>query len=300
MFAYLDILRLHNLVMSVLAVFIGWILILGISPEVLIAPQLFLAMLAVFLVSGAGNVINDYFDTESDKINKPKRPIPSGKISKGAALLYAILLFATGIILAGFLNTITFIIAFVNSMILIVYSLMLQNKIFFGNISIAYLVGSIFLFGGAATGSIDFLKLPLILALLSALATFSREIIKDLEDIEGDKQSFLKKLSGGIGRLAERFGFSRGEIKLKYNKERAKTIAAASLLLAVLISPVPFLMNLLGYVYLLALIPTVAVFLFAFYMIMKVNGKRNYSRISKLIKIGMLLALIAFFLGVVF
>jgi len=240
-------------------------------------------------------------DEETDKINKPKRPIPSGRIGKRTVLVYSVILFSLGIVLAGFINLVTFIIAIVNTTVLIVYSLVLQNKIFIGNISIAYLVGSTFLFGGAATGSIEFLKLPLILALLSSMATFSREIIKDLEDIEGDKQSFLKKLSGGFSRLAERFGFSTGgEIQLKYNKERAKTFAAGSLILAVLVSPVPFLMNLFSSVYLLVLIPTDAVFLFAFYMIVKSNGRRNFSRISKFIKIGMFLALLAFFLGVVF
>ena len=301
MFAYLNILRPHNAVMSVLAVFIGWILILGLSPEVLVAPQLFLSMIAVFLVSGAGNVINDLLDIESDKINKPNRPLASGKMGKNTALVYCIILFTSGIILAGFVNMVTFILAIVNSSVLIIYSLMLQNKIFLGNLSIAYLVGSTFLFGGAATGSIAFLGLPLILMLLSSLSSLSREIIKDLEDIEGDKRNFLKKLSNGISRLAERFGFSRsGEIQLKYNKEKAKTIAAGSLLLAVMISPVPYLMNLFGYVYLLALVPTNTVFLFAFYMIVKRNGRKSYSRISKSIKIGMFLALLAFVLGVIF
>ncbi len=300
MLAYLDILRPHNAAMSVIAVFIGWILIYGITPNTLFSPHLLLAMLTVFLISGGGNVINDYIDIESDKINRPSRPLPSGKMGRRTALVYSILLFGSGIILSGFINVVTFAIAIANTIVLVIYSLTLQNKIFLGNLSIAYLVGSTFLFGGAATNSIEFLKLPLILTLLSSLTTFSREIIKDLEDIEGDKQSFLKRLSAGIGRIAERFGFSRGEIQLKYNRERAKSVAAGSLLLAVFISPMPFLMNLFSYVYLLALIPTDVLFLFAFYLIVKTNGKRNYAKISKSIKIGMLLALLSFILGVIF
>ena len=302
MFAYLDILRPFNILMSIIAVLIGWILILGMGYGSILAPQLWISVLAVFLISGAGNVINDYLDLESDKINKPKRPLPSGKMGMKTSLAYALLLFAVGIILAGFVNMVTFAIALLNTIVLIVYSLTLQNKIFLGNLSIAYLVGSTFLFGGAATGSMEFLQLPLILAVLSGLATFSREVIKDLEDIEGDKKNFLKKLQNGVNRIAERFGFSRGgDVKLKYNKERAKAVAAASIILAVFISPIPYLMNLsISYVYLLALIPTNAVFLFAFYMIVKSNGRRNYSRISKTIKVGMFLALIAFFLGAVF
>lgn len=301
MFAYLDIMRPHNAAMSIIAVFVGWTLIFGISPGHLGAYQLYFSMIAVFLISGAGNVINDYLDVESDKINKPNRPIPAGRIKKNVALVYAIALFAAGMILAGYVNVVTFLLAIINVVVLIIYSLTLQNKIFLGNISIGYLVGSTFLFGGAATGSIDFLKLPLILMLLSSLTTFTREIIKDLEDIEGDKQNFLKRLSNGIGRLAERFGISHGgDIKLKYNKERARNVAAGSLLLAVFISPVPFFMNLFGIVYLIALIPANIMFLFAFYMTMRSNGKRGYNRISKSIKIGMLMALISFILGIIF
>ena len=301
MFAYLDIMRPHNAAMSMLAVFIGWILILGFDPSTFVAPQLLLSIIAVFLISGAGNVINDYLDIEADKLNKPKRPLPSGKINPGVALAYAMMLFLTGIVLAGFVNTITFAIAIANSLVLVIYSFLLQNKIFLGNLSIAYLVGSTFLFGGAATGSLAFLQLPLILMLLSGMATFSREIVKDLEDIEGDKQSFLKRLSNGIGRLAERFGFaSDGDIDLKYNKERARIIAAASIFLGVLISPTPFLFGLFGTIYLLALVPADVVFLFAFYLSVKENGKRNYSGISRSIKIGMMIALMAFVLGVIF
>lgn len=301
MFAYLDILRPHNAVMSVLAVFTGWILITGIKPEMLVVPQLLLSFISVFLIFGAGNIINDYLDIESDRINKPQRPLPSGKIGMRTALVYCNLLFVTGIIIAGFVNMITFAIAIINTLVLVLYSLTLQNKIFLGNVAIAYLVASTFLFGGAATGSIDFIRLPLILALLSGLATFSREIIKDLEDIEGDKRNFLKRLSNGISKLAERFGFSKsGEIQLKYNKERARNMAAGSLILAVLVSPVPYFLNLFGTVYLIALIPTDIIFLFAFYLIMRVNGKRNYSRASKSIKIGMFAALISFIIGVIF
>ncbi len=301
MFAYLDIMRPHNAAMSMLAVFIGWILIIGLEPSLLVAPQLLISIIAVFLISGAGNVINDYLDIEADRLNKPKRPLPSGKIKPSVALAYAAALFVIGIVLAGFVNTMTFFIAISNSLVLIIYSFFLQNKIFLGNLSISYLVGSTFLFGGAATGSIAFLQLPLILTLLSGMATFSREIVKDLEDIEGDKRSFLKRISIGIGRIAERFGFGgNGEIDLKYDKDNARKVAAGSLLLGVLISPSPFLMGLFGAVYLIAVIPADMVFLFAFYLSVKENGRRNYSRISKSIKVGMLVALLAFVLGAVF
>ncbi|PKM92058.1 MAG: digeranylgeranylglyceryl phosphate synthase, partial [Euryarchaeota archaeon HGW-Euryarchaeota-1] len=39
-----------------------------------------IAAAAIFLFSSAGNVLNDYFDREIDKINHPERPIPSNRV----------------------------------------------------------------------------------------------------------------------------------------------------------------------------------------------------------------------------
>jgi geranylgeranylglycerol-phosphate geranylgeranyltransferase len=299
MLAYLDIMRPHNSVMAILAVAIGWMLITGFSPELVLAPNLLLAIAAVFLINGAGNVINDYLDLECDRINRPDRPLPSGKIGKRAALAYAVALFSLGVFCAGLINMVTFYIAIINTVMLVVYSLELQNKVFVGNAAVSYMVGSTFLFGGAATGSVDFIKLPLILMLLSFLATFAREVVKDLEDIEGDKKGFLKRATKGPS-LAERFGVSGSEVTLNYNKGRAKIFAAAGLLAAVLISPAPFLMGIFGNAYLFALMPTDCVFLIAFYMTLRSSAKKDYSTISRDIKIGMLLALVSFLIGIIF
>ena len=50
-----------------------------------------LAMLAVFFAMSAGNVINDYFDYKIDLINKPQRPIPSGRMQKTMHIFYLFL-----------------------------------------------------------------------------------------------------------------------------------------------------------------------------------------------------------------
>ena len=44
-----------------------------------------LLMAVVVLITAAGNVINDYYDAEIDKINRPERPIPSGAVGRDAA-----------------------------------------------------------------------------------------------------------------------------------------------------------------------------------------------------------------------
>ncbi|MCK4496623.1 MAG: UbiA family prenyltransferase, partial [Candidatus Aenigmarchaeota archaeon] len=151
MFPYVTLMRPVNAFMSVIAVLIGGLLVAGNNPTLFsnLYPLGF-ALLAVFLITGAGNAINDYIDVESDKLNKPKRPIPSGRISRRKALAFSVVLFAIGILFTLFINWACILIAVINSILLVVYSYSLQDKILLGNIVIGYLVGSTFLFGGAA------------------------------------------------------------------------------------------------------------------------------------------------------
>src|SRR5512139_1150182 len=69
--AVLTLLRPHNMLASALAVVAG--AVIAGDPR-------------AALVTGAGNILNDCFDLDVDRINKPRRPLPSGRISRGAAL----------------------------------------------------------------------------------------------------------------------------------------------------------------------------------------------------------------------
>ena len=59
-----------------------------------------LGTIVVFLMAGAGNVINDVFDWKIDAVNKPDRPIPSGRITVGNARIYAGILYAVSAVLS--------------------------------------------------------------------------------------------------------------------------------------------------------------------------------------------------------
>jgi geranylgeranylglycerol-phosphate geranylgeranyltransferase len=290
MFAYIEILRPINCLIAMLAVIAGG-LISAQTLAGLYSMNLFFAIIAVFFIVGAGNVFNDYVDVEADKINRPKRPIPSGRISKKNALIYSLLLFAIGIIICGFVNTTCFLIALINSLLLVLYSYSFQHKVLLGNIIIGYLVGSVFIFGGAAIGN---MTLSLILAVLSGLAIFSREIIKDLEDIEGDKWTFLlKKEKKGMG---ERFVITNKGVKPRISEKLSLITASIALLIAVLVSYVPYYMKILHQSYMGIVIPADIIFLFCIMEMIK--RKRDYHTISKWMKTGMVLALAAFIVGV--
>jgi geranylgeranylglycerol-phosphate geranylgeranyltransferase len=297
MFPYITLIRPVNAFMAVIAALIGGLLVAGNNPTLFsnLYPLGF-ALLAVFLITGAGNVINDYFDVESDKVNKPKRPIPAGRVSRKKALTFSLVLFAAGIILTVFINWACILIAAINSILLVVYSYSLQDRILLGNIVIGYLVGSTFLFGGASLGN---LLLPGLLMLLAGLSTISREIVKDLEDMEGDRKNFLKKLASGVKMRLSRFVGKR-DAGFALKKGRAKAAAGVFMLLAIIISPLPYILGILGFTYLVILVPTDLIFLSSIVLLAKGGGKKKFSRVSRIIKIGMFLALIAFIFGVLF
>lgn len=296
---FVEMMRPANCAMALLSVFIGFFLVTGASYS-LLSFNLILALAAVFLITGAGNVINDYYDIESDKINRPKRPIPSGRVSAKKARGFAYTLFASGILLS-FINLFVFAIAVINSIVLVIYSRNLQNKILIGNITVGYLAGSTFLYGGAAAGNPAMLANPLILGLLAMLATISREVVKDLEDIEGDKKNFLKRIANKVGEIAERFHLTKDGVKLRFSENMAVTLALSCMIIAVMLSIVPYSLNLLGDGYIIFLVPCIAMFLWtSFDLVFRAQKSKDYGRISREIKIAMFLGFIAFIAGIIF
>jgi len=152
-----------------------------------------LIFFTVFLITGAGNAINDYYDREIDAINRPERPIPSGRVSARKAFNYSMALFVVGCLFAGLVNQICLAVAAFNSVLLFLYARNLKAMPLAGNITVAFLTGSTFLFGGAASGAAGLLanKIPF---LLSFLVSMSREIAKDIEDMAGDRQGGARTL----------------------------------------------------------------------------------------------------------
>jgi geranylgeranylglycerol-phosphate geranylgeranyltransferase len=166
-----------------------------------VIPESLLLFFIVALITAAGNVINDFFDAEIDAINRPDRPIPSGEVSRGAARGFAITLFLAGILVSFFTNSLCIIIAIFNTLLLVAYASKLKRTPFIGNIVVAYLSASIFLFGGALNG-LDGLVRIIPIAAITFFAMLSRELLKDAEDIEGDR-------AGGADTVPIRIGIKK-------------------------------------------------------------------------------------------
>jgi 4-hydroxybenzoate polyprenyltransferase len=150
---------------------------------------LFLSLGILFLVAFA-NAHNDIIDFEIDKINRPKRPLPSGKISiKAVYGMLGILFFFTMFfsLLAGVKFAFLFLIA---SLLSIAYNCFLKGLPLVGNFTVALLATTPVIIPIINFG-LPQLELY-ILAFFAFMLTFAREIIKDIEDMEGDKSQNLK------------------------------------------------------------------------------------------------------------
>ncbi len=223
--------------------------------------------LAVFLITGAGNAVNDYYDREIDAINRPRRPIPSQRISATNAFYYSLALFAVGCLLAAVVSQFCLAMAIFNSFLLFLYARNLKATPLAGNVCVAYLIGSAFLFGGAAEGLAGF-QANLVPFLLSFLATMSREIMKDVEDMEGDS-----------------FGGAR-TLPIVAGEKLSLALAAAFVLAAVVLSYfAPF-----GKPYLIIVSGADLFFIYSLIKIVKGDAAGS----QRALKIGMAVALLAF------
>ena len=190
---YLSILRPTNAVVSGMVALLAFLIAGGAPGPVMIA-----LFLAVVLITGAGNAVNDYYDAAIDAVNRPERPIPSGRVSARGAARYAAALFLAGCMVAIPAGLVPALIAIANAVLLWLYAARLKGVALVGHLAVAYLAASIFVFGGAAAGFAGFGRV-LPLALITLLGTVARELLKAAEDVEGDRE-------GGARTFPVRFG----------------------------------------------------------------------------------------------
>lgn len=182
----------------------------GIVGAVPSSPAFILLVISLLFIVAGGYVINDYFDVEIDKINKPDKLIVSRVFSENVTKFFYIILTFLGL-LSGLLSSIMisnskfyllFAILFLLVCMLYSYSAYYKKKLIVGNlivsVSVAFAVFLPWLFEILylsnntlilyAVGDTLMLTLPyvLIYTIFAFFMTMMREIIKDAEDFKGD------------------------------------------------------------------------------------------------------------------
>ena len=142
---HLELLRPFNVLISALAMIIS----ASILGELLNLEKLIPVIITVMCFTGAANAINDFIDFKIDQINRPNRPIPSGRVKRKSALIISILLFLIGSFFCFKLGKNAIIIGFFVSLPLIVlYSIVFKGLPLIGNVVTSLILGLSFIFCG--------------------------------------------------------------------------------------------------------------------------------------------------------
>ncbi|GAB4449984.1 MAG: geranylgeranylglycerol-phosphate geranylgeranyltransferase [Bacteroidia bacterium] len=160
--------------------------------------DLLILILSTIFIAAGGYVINDYFDLKIDKINKPDEVILEKNIHRKAAILWHLFFSIAGLIGGIYLaycyhHLSLSIIQLTSIFLLLIYSIILKKIFILGNISIALLAGLLpilpYIYSNIIFPQISIITTNALVS-LSAFAFFTtliRELVKDIEDIEGDK-----------------------------------------------------------------------------------------------------------------
>lgn len=279
---YLEIIRPGNVLMASIAVLL--VAIIGHNYNL----PIFLAMISVFFVISGGNVINDYFDYKIDLINRPDRPIPSGRITLEKGKTYAYFLFLCGII-TGLLisyietNLIPSIIVIFPVVLLYLYAYKLKSTILIGNLIVGFLTCLCFIFGGYVIGietkTTYIINISYYLGLFAFIMTSAREITKDMEDIKGDLLENVKTFP------------------IVYGTKISSILVSILIIIDSSLSPILYFFKIFNIIYLIIVLIAVALFLYGSFLILKNQNEKTCNKVSKLLKIGMLISFIGFAIG---
>ncbi len=192
--AYAELLRVHNLIGTALGVLAG-----AVALNIIATTPIIVAILSACMIAAAGYAINDYFDIEIDKINKPNRPIPSGRVSPREALVLSYTLFIAGVLIALPVGLITALFALMNAILMYYYSKTLKRVGLIGNITVAFSTSATLFYGALAVaewlGRINILWKVVPLVLMVFTLTLAREIVKGVEDYIGDSAAGVRTLA---------------------------------------------------------------------------------------------------------
>jgi len=240
--------------------------------------NVFIAALAASLAMASGNIINDIYDIEIDRINRPSRPFPSGLIKINFALFFYLILVLISIALSLLISQTAFTIVLMSHFVLFLYSKYLKKVPLIGNTTVAFLTGLVFIFGGVAVGNPSAAIIP---ASFAFLINLIREIVKDMEDVEGDRK-------------ADAITFP-----IKFGFQKSKILILVITIFLVLFTLYPFLTKLYKIEFFIVVMILVnPILVFSIKLLFENNSSKDLKKISNLLKLNMVFGLIAIYFGV--
>lgn len=273
--AIIKIVRPINFLITFISVIVAAVICLSDQTPGL---NVILAAIAASLVMASGNVINDIYDIGIDKINKPLRPIPSGNITIKEAYAIYFIFIVLSIFISALENEKALAIVLFSILMLFFYSKYLKRIPLVGNILIAFLTGLVFIYGGFVSGNPSAAIIP---ALFAFLINLIREIVKDMEDVEGDRK-------------ADAITFP-----IKFGVQKSKFLILGIAISLVIFTLYPFLTNLYKIEYfIIVMIIVNPILIYSMKLLFETETPGSMNKISNLLKLNMVFGLIAIYFGV--
>ena len=266
--AALELVRPLNILLTFGSVLLGgWIA----GDE--LTSSLILAALSASAIAAGGYAHNDVHDLEVARISHRARPIPSGQISGRAATWISVGCDRSGLGLTILLSPLCQAAALAILISLILYNQILKTQPLVGNALVGLIGGAPFVYGGFAVHHWSPSLLP---GALAALFHFTREIVKDLQDVDGDAVHSAHTLAIWLG--------ARG----------TQAIISLLLLILVIAIPLPAFLGMVGSGYLLVSLPLCGLLLLTLVTVLQADTHQDLAFPSRLLKAGMLVGILAF------
>lgn len=273
MIAFVKIIRPFNVLITFLVVVVAILITQKTKTDLNI---ILLASFAAALTSAGGNIINDIYDVETDRISHPERVLVKKLITKKQAVYYYNFLNTIAIVIASRISVIITILVVVSILFLFVYSAYLKRLPLIGNVVVALLTALAFVYGGFVTGNSCASFIPAVFAFLINLI---RELVKDIQDVKGDNKINCKTFP------------------IIYGLEKTRHLIAVLSMVLILFTIYPFIAQLYSIEYF-------AIVMIIVNPVMVYSLKLLYDReqdrtqlISKILKLNIVVGLIAIFIS---
>jgi len=280
--AFVRLIRPQNCLMMGFAVVIGAALasVKSLNASWL---NLIFGFLTGFLLTAASMAINDYSDRETDSINEPKRPIPSGTIKPREALGLAFVLTSAGF-LAAYLTspsarTQCLLTAIISWLVSMAYTTRGKRSGLVGNFLVSACVAIPFIYGSIAVRGVVEPNV-LVFVLIAFLSNTGREITKGIVDVQGDRLTNTRTVAVGYG-------------------ERSAAIAAVVFYFsAVALSLAPWVMGLVSVWFVPFAALTDLGLVVCSIMLLNDYSRENARKVKNRVLFVLIFGLLAFFVGV--
>jgi geranylgeranylglycerol-phosphate geranylgeranyltransferase len=232
-----------------------------------------------FMLTAASMTINDYYDRQIDAINEPSRPIPSGLIKPRDALIFAAILSMLGFATAYLTNMPCLAIAIIAWMAFTAYTTVGKRSGLLGNFLVSTCVAIPFVYGMAIVAEV---KLNvLFFASIAFLSNTGREITKGIIDVKGDTTANVKTLA------------------VRHGEKTAAVAAASFYVSAILLSPIPWFLNLVSFWFIPLVLLTDIGLAASSFMLVRDYSRENARKIKNTVLLWFIIGLLAFIVGAI-